>query len=155
MALAVQAEMRRNGISYSMPNYKQHKVNLNNEQYNGMLNAINAPMVERKNPKSGNPMNIIQDLFLVIKSEKYTNIDPNHAKFEKTYLFNRKGQFEKRKDIRRLAGQSFSMQIGILAHFKPEFEEKAKSKDAIIENLPNGLRQRCRGSVVYTVQSSR
>ena len=48
MALAVQAEMRRNGISYSMPNYKQHKVNLNNEQYNGMLNAINAPMVERK-----------------------------------------------------------------------------------------------------------
>ena len=70
MALAVQAEMRRNGISYSMPNYKQHKVNLNNEQYNGMLNAINAPMKERKDPKSGNPMNIIQDLYSAIKSEK-------------------------------------------------------------------------------------
>ena len=119
MALAVQAEMRRNGISYSMPNYKQHKVNLNNEQYNGMLNAINAPMVERKNPKSGNPMNIIQDLFLVIKSENYTNIDPNHAKFEKTYLFNQ--VFEKRKDI------ALANLYGIL---KPEFEEKAKQGDA-------------------------
>jgi len=119
MARAVQEEMRRNGFSYNMPNYKQYKVNLNNEQYAGMLKAINAPMKERKDPKSGDPMNIIQDLYSVIKSDKFANIDPNHAKFEKTYLF--KQVFENRKDI------ALASLYGIL---KPEFEEKAKQGDA-------------------------
>ena len=47
MALAVQAEMKRNGFSYDMPNYKQYKVHLNNNQYVGMLKTINIPMIER------------------------------------------------------------------------------------------------------------
>ena len=51
-----------------------------------MLKEINNSMLERKNNKTGNPMNIIEDLYSIITSEKYMNIDANHAKFEKTYL---------------------------------------------------------------------
>lgn len=119
MALAVQAEMKRNGFSYDMPNYKQHKVHLNNKQYMGMLKEINNSMIERKNNKTGIPMNIIEDLYSIITSEKYMNIDANHAKFEKTYLFKR--VFEKRKDI--ALANLYDIR-------KPEFEEKAKQGDA-------------------------
>ena len=64
-------------------------------------------------------MNIIEDLYSIITSEKYMNIDANYAKFEKTYLF--KQVFEKRKDIALATLYDIR---------KPEFEEKAKQGDA-------------------------
>lgn len=119
MLAEVEREMTRYGIAFDMPNYRQHQVWLNNEQYEGMISAVNMPMDEIKHPKTGKSINIGQELYLKIKSEDYQNIKGDHAKFEKRYVFN--AVFENRKDI------ALAKLYGIQ---RPEYEAKAEQGDA-------------------------
>ena len=90
-------EMTYLGFSYKMPNYKQYQVSLNGDQYDKLIKAINGPILERKNPSTGKGMNIVEDLYSIIKSNDYALLGGNNSKLEKIKIF--KNVFNQRKNI--------------------------------------------------------
>lgn len=97
MMSEIKREMSYLSFSYEMPNYKQHRISLNNEQYENMLKGINNTIDEIKNPDTGKRMNIAEELYSKISSTDYKNIDDRYSKVEKIHVF--KSVFENRKDI--------------------------------------------------------
>ena len=119
MISEVKKEMSYLSLSFDMPNYKQHRVSLNNEQYEGLVKGITAPIKEIKHPITGNGLNIVEELYLKINSTEYSNIDDQYSKVEKLNVFKR--VFEQRKDI------VLAKLYGIK---RPEYELAAEQGDA-------------------------
>ncbi len=97
MIAEVEREMDSLDFSFGMPNYKQHGIWLTGERYETLMEKINAPMAERTNPASGKPMNVAEDLYYSIKSEKYLNI--TGEKSNKFKIKRLKKIFDERKNI--------------------------------------------------------
>ena len=115
----VEKEMSYLSFSFDMPNYKQHRVSLNKEQYENLIKGINSPIEEIKHTVTGIELSIIEELYLKIKSKEYKNIDDRYSKAEKLNVFKR--VFEQRKDI------VLAKLYGIK---RPEYELAAEQGDA-------------------------
>ena len=119
MIAEVERELDVLDFSFGMPNYKQHGIWLTGERYKILMEKINAPMSGRTNPGSGKAMNIAEELYNIIKSNKYLYISGENEKKLKTKIL--KKIFEERKDI--VLSNEFDIA-------RPQFEVAAEMGDA-------------------------
>ena len=119
MIAEVERELDVLDFSFGMPNYKQHGIWLTGERYEILMEKINAPMSGRTNPGSGKAMNIAEELYYSIKSNKYLDISGRNDKKLKTKIL--KKIFEERKNI--VLSNEFNIA-------RPQFEVAAEMGDA-------------------------
>ena len=85
MIAEVEQELDVLDFSFGMPNYKQHGIWLTGERFEILMEKINAPMSGRTNPGSGKAMNIAEELYFSIKSNKYLTFLGRMKKIKKKY----------------------------------------------------------------------
>ena len=115
----VEGELDALDLSFKMPNYKQHGVWLNKVQYESLVYLINQPISERKNPLTGEGMNIIEDIYFNMNSKEYSLLRENNNIAGRINKL--KEIFEKRKNL--ILKSQFNIE-------RPKYEVAAKEGNA-------------------------